>query len=424
MKSVRAGEESGAEALPLADLVVLDLTVARAGPTAVRQLADWGADVIRIESTETAIDAQTTPDYLNLHRNKRSLTLDLKSEAGRAVLHRLVGQSDILVENMRPAVKFKLGFDWETLSALNPRLVMGSISGFGQTGPYAERGGVDQIAQGMSGMMSVTGLPGQGPVRAGAAISDIAAGLQLAIGVLVAIHQRDRTGTGRWVQTSLLESMIGMLDFQAARWTVEGEIPPQSGNDHPTLRPMGLYPTKDGHLNVAAAWGQLWRAFCDVIGRPDLPTDERFARPAGRMANHDQLTAILTAALSTRTTAEWVEALNQVGVPAGPVNDLAQTFADAQVRHLEVASPVNHPTAGDIEIIRNATTLRGVPSAIRRPSPLAGEHTRQILTQFGFRDDEVEQLAAARVVTDAARTAAGTETARGRDDHTRGENPP
>ncbi len=401
MSDARADDDTEAEALPLSDLVVLDLTVARAGPTAVRQLADWGADVIRIERPGLTVSAQTTPDFLNLHRNKRSLALDLKSEVGREVLHRLVAQADVLVENMRPSVKFKLGFDWDTVSVLNPRLVMGSISGFGQSGPYTDRGGVDQIAQGMAGMMSVTGFPGQGPVRAGAAVSDIAAGLQLAIGVLVAIYERQRTGVGRWVHTSLLESMIGVLDFQAARWTVEGEIPPQSGNDHPTLRPMGLYPTADGHLNVAAAWGQLWIAFCEVISRPDLPADERFASPAGRMANHDELTEIITSALSERTTSEWVDALNDVGVPAGPVNDMAQTFADPQVQHLGVASPVVHPVAGGIEVIRNATTLEGVPDAIRRPSPLAGEHTEQILAQFGFSPDEVQQLSTQGVVADA-----------------------
>ncbi len=400
MEDIRSAEATGSSSLPLADLVVLDLTVARAGPTAVRQLADWGADVIRVESPDTALDAQTTSDYLNLHRNKRSLAIDLKTDQGRTVLHRLVGRSDVLIENMRPAVKYRLGFDWETVSALNPRLVMGSISGFGQTGPWAERGGVDQIAQGIAGMMSVTGLPGQGPVRAGAAVSDIAAGLQLAIGVLVAIHERERTGVGRWVHTSLLESMIGVLDFQAARWTVDGDIPPQSGNDHPTLRPMGLYPTGDGHLNVAAAWGELWRSFCDVIGRPDLVTDERFARPSARVENHDALTAIISAALSTRTTAEWVDALNDAGVPAGPVNDLAETFADPQVRHLGIASPTRHPVAGAIDLIRNATNLEGVPGSIRRPSPLAGEHTRQVLLDFGFDAGEVTQLAEARVIAD------------------------
>ena len=243
-----------ADPLPLADLLVLDLTIARAGPTAVRQLADWGADVVFIEppAPEDTSAGRHGPDFLNLNRNKRSLSLDLKRDEGRALLHRLVEKADVLVENMRPTVKKKLGFDWETVSAINPRLVMGSISGFGQDGPYAERGGVDQIAQGLGGMMSVTGLPGQGPVRAGVAISDITAGLQLAVGILVALHERERTGRGRYVQTSLLESMIGMLDFQAARWTVAREVPPQAGNAHPTMLPMGMFPTADGYINIAA----------------------------------------------------------------------------------------------------------------------------------------------------------------------------
>jgi crotonobetainyl-CoA:carnitine CoA-transferase CaiB-like acyl-CoA transferase len=380
--------------LPLADLVVLDLTIARAGPTAVRQLADWGADVIRIEPPGPAARAggHLSPDYLNLHRNKRSLTLDLKHDRGREVLHRLVGGADILVENMRTPVKHRLGFDWDTVSAINPRLVMGSISGFGQTGPYAERGGVDQIAQGMGGMMSVTGLPGQGPVRAGVAISDITAGLQLAIGILVAIHERATTGRGRWVHTSLLESMIGMLDFQAARWTVERDLPPQAGNDHPTLGPMGTYRTGDGHMNIAAPWGRIWKRFCTVIGRPDLVADERFATPEARTANRDELNRQIEVALADRTTADWVEAMNAEGIPSGPVNDVAETFDDPQVRHLGVAAPIEHPTAGPIEIIRNATNIDGVPNDIRQPSPEPGQHADEILAAFGWSPDEIDGL--------------------------------
>ncbi|MEZ5229791.1 MAG: CoA transferase [Acidimicrobiales bacterium] len=390
--------------LPLADLVVLDLTVARADPPPSANSPT--GEPMSSASNRPASASPTRPPRTTSTSiaTSEALALDLKSSEGRAVLHRLVGRADILMENMRPTVKYKLGFDWDTVTAINPRLIMGSISGFGQTGPYAERGGVDQIAQGMSGMMSVTGLPGQGPVRAGAAISDIAAGLQLAIGVLVAVHERQRTGVGRWVHTSLLESMIGMLDFQAARWTVDHEIPPQAGNDHPTLRPMGLYPTADGHLNVAAAWGHLWSAFCQVIGRPDLPDDERFATPAGRKQHHDELTEIIATALAARTTAEWVELLNEVGVPAGPVNDLQQTFTDPQVQHLGVATPTHHPVSGDVEIIRNATTLAGVADDIRTPSPLAGEHSTEILAQFGFDNDETNELLALGVIADRHRT--------------------
>jgi crotonobetainyl-CoA:carnitine CoA-transferase CaiB-like acyl-CoA transferase len=388
------------DSMPLADLVVLDLTIARAGPTAVRQLADWGADVIRIEArqSEGTGAGHHTPDYLNLHRNKRSLSLDLKREEGRALLHRLVGQADVLVENMRPPVKHRLGFDWQTVSAINPRIIMASISGFGQDGPYAERGGVDQIAQGLAGMMSVTGLPGQGPVRAGVAISDVTAGLQLAVGVLVALHERERSGRGRYVHTSLLESMIGMLDFQAARWTVARETPPQAGNHHPTLGPMGMYPTRDGQMNLAAPWGRLWKRFCDVIERSDLTCDPRFARPEDRAQNRDALNREITTALKARTTGEWVEILNAAGVPSGPVNDIAQTFADPQVRHLRIATPVTHPTVGPIEVVRNATNLEGVPGEIRRPAPESGEHSDEILRQFGLDDTEIEVLRAGEII--------------------------
>ncbi|MGI9616426.1 MAG: CaiB/BaiF CoA transferase family protein [Acidimicrobiales bacterium] len=384
----------GTGELPLSDITVLDLTIARAGPTAVRQLADWGADVVRIEpiaGTATA-GGHHSPDYLNLHRNKRSLAVDLKTDGGRALLHRMVAQADVLVENMRTPVKHRLGFDWETVSAINPALIMGSISGFGQTGPYAERGGVDQIAQGLGGMMSVTGIEGQGPVRAGVAISDVTAGLQLAIGILVALHERERTGAGRWVHTSLLESMVGMLDFQAARYTIDGEVPPQAGNDHPTLGPMGMYATADGNMNIAAAWGHLWRRLCEVIERPDLPDDPRFVSPKDRSQNRGELNEIITTALAAKPTDEWVRIMNDVGIPAGPVNDIGQTFADPQVEHLGIAAPVEHPAVGEIDVVRNATNIEGVPGAIRRPSPEAGEHSGELLAQFGLSDGEVAAL--------------------------------
>lgn len=387
------------EPMPLADLTVIDLTVARAGPTAVRQLADWGADVVRIEppAKDEALGSQSS-DYLNLHRNKRSLALDLKADGGRDVLHRLIGQADVLVENMRAPVKHRLGFDWDTVHALNPGLVMGSISGFGQTGPYAERGGVDQIAQGIGGMMSITGLPGQGPVRAGVAISDVTAGLQLAVGILVALHEREQTGMGRWVHTSLLESMIGMLDFQAARWTIDGVVAPQTGNHHPTLRPMGTYPTADGHLNIAASWGRIWLQFCGALGMPDLPNDERFATSADRDKNQDALDQLIVDALAQRTTAEWVDILNEAGVPSGPVNDISETFADPQVQYLGVAAPMVHPTHGEMHVIRNATNIEGVSNEIRSPTPTAGAQSVQVLEQFGFDAAAIDGLVESGVI--------------------------
>ena len=388
------------EPLPLSDVTVIDLTIARAGPTAVRQLADWGANVVRVESPEGGFEAggRSSPDYLNLHRNKRSLIVDLKHPDGRAALHRFVQSADVLVENMRSAVKYKLGFDFESLSKVNPRIILGSISGFGQDGPYGQRGGVDQIAQGLGGMMSVTGLPEQGPVRAGVAISDITAGLQLAIGILTALHERQRTGKGRWVHTSLLESMIGMLDFQAARWTVAGDNPPQEGNDHPTLGPMGMYKTRDGYINLAASGGRLWEAFCHELGVDSWLDDPRFSTVSSRRTNKAELNQLIEARLHDDTSENWVIRLNAVGVPCGPVNTVAEVFDDPQVKYLEMAKPVEHPISGHIEILKNATNIEGVSSDIRMPSPLKGEHSRELLSEFGFTEDEIDRLAQSEAI--------------------------
>jgi crotonobetainyl-CoA:carnitine CoA-transferase CaiB-like acyl-CoA transferase len=316
------GDVGAAEGhLPLDDLLVIDLTVARAGPTCVRQLADWGADVISIHPPSGPVgpggagDRRASSDIENLHRNKRGLTLDLKTDEGRAVLMRLVDRADVLVENMRPPVKARLGFDYATVHARNPRLVYGSISGFGQDGPYGDRGGVDQITQGMGGLMSVTGLPGTEPTRVGIPVSDLSAGLYLAVGILVALHDRERTGEGRWVQTSLLESVIAMLDFQATRYTIDGEVPHSEGNHHPSLVPMGCFATSDGYVNVAGPTGRLLRNFCEVIGLPELPNDERFSSAGRRHRNRGELNRIIGETLARRTTAEWVEDLNDAGVP-------------------------------------------------------------------------------------------------------------
>lgn len=388
------------DSLPLADITVLDLTIARAGPTAVRQLADWGANVVRIESPEGGFEAgsQSSPDYLNLHRNKRSIVLNLKESEGRSTLHRMVASADVVVENMRSAVKHKLGFDYETLSAINPRVILGSISGFGQDGPYGDRGGVDQIAQGLGGLMSVTGFAEHGPVRAGVAISDVTAGLQLAVGILTALHERHSTGKGRWVHTSLLEAMIGMMDFQAARWTVAKDNPHQAGNDHPTLVPMGTYATSDGYINLAASGGRLWEAFCREIGAEEWILDPRFSGTAGRRSNKGELTELIEQRLGTDSTEGWVRRLNLVGVPCGPVNSVAEAFADPQVMHLEMAKPVHHPNEGEIEILRNATNIFGVSNEIREPSPLKGEHSKEILEEFGFDESEIATLSESGVV--------------------------
>lgn len=386
--------------LPLADVRVIDLTIARAGPTCVRQLADWGAEVIRVEvpahpDTPGAVgEHRHGSDYQNLHRNKRALSLDLKHAAARDVLLRLVDRADVLVENMRPAVKYRLGFDYETLRARNPRLIYGSISGFGQDGPYADRGGVDQIAQGMGGLMSVTGLDGQPPTRAGIPVADLSAGLFLAVGILAALHERGRTGEGRWVCTSLLESMIAMMDLQATRWTIDGVVPEPEGNHHPTMVPMGCFASADGYVNVAGPSGRLLHSFCEVIGLPDLPVDPRFDSAAKRSANRTALNEVIAARLRTRPTAEWVERLNGAGVPCGPVYRMDEVFADEQVEHLQMAMPVAHPVLGEIRLVRNAATMSGVDAAARTPSPDPGEHSDEVLAELGFSPREIAELRA------------------------------
>ncbi|MGP7997797.1 MAG: CaiB/BaiF CoA transferase family protein [Streptosporangiaceae bacterium] len=390
--------------LPLGDIRVIDLTVARAGPTCVRQLADWGADVIRVEPPPghaahgASDESRHDCDFQYLHRNKRSLTLDLKAPGGRDVLLRLADRSDVLIENMRPPVKDRLGFGFAEVHRRNPRLVYGSISGFGQDGPYAARGGVDQIAQGMGGLMSVTGLPGSEPTRAGIPVSDLAAGLYLAIGVLVALHDRERTGTGRWVQTSLLESMIAMMDFQAARWTIDREVPAQAGNHHPTSVPMGCFAAADGYLNIGAAGGRLLRQLCQVIGLPGLPADPRFDTQAKRSANRAELNALVAARLRTRTTADWVEALNQAGVPCGPVYRMDEVFADPQVGHLAMTEPVEHPALGRLDLVRNAVRMTGGPPTVRAPSPEPGADTDQVLAELGYPSAEIGRLRADGVI--------------------------
>ena len=388
--------------LPLSDVRVVDLTIARAGPTCVRQLADWGADVIRIEPPAGAGgnvgQGRLGSDFQNLHRNKRCIALDLKAPGALDVLLRLVERADVLVENMRPPVKERLGFGWEAIHARNPRLVYGSISGFGQDGPYAERGGVDQIAQGMGGLMSVTGAPGGEPTRVGIPVSDLSAGLYLAVGILVALHDRARTGEGRWVQTSLVEAMVAMMDFQAARWTMDGDVPVQEGNHHPTLVPMGCFASADGYVNVAGPAGRLLRAFCGAIGLPDLPDDPRFSSAGRRSRHRDELNALVAERLRTRTTAEWVEVLNAAGVPCGPVYAMDEVFADPQVRHLGLAAPVDHPELGPVTLVRNAVRMTGAAPTVRRPVAAAGADTDAVLDELGYTEEQVAGLRRAGVL--------------------------
>jgi formyl-CoA transferase len=379
----------------LDDVTLLDLTRVRAGPTCVRQLADWGAKVIKIEmpeeggaATQTDFSARHEADFQNLHRNKRSMTLNLKDAEGAAILRRMVERADVIVENYRPDVKTRLGIDYEVLSQVNPRLIYASISGFGQDGPYSDRPGVDQIAQGMSGLMSVTGEPGRGPMRVGTALADLSAGVFAAMGILVALHERERSGRGQWVETSLLQAQIFMLDFQAARYLVSGEIAGQAGNNHPTGAPTGVFQTKDGYVNIAPT-PVMWRRFCKAIDREDLIEHPSYATPKDRRNHRDELNKLIGEITATMMSTAVVERLNRAGIPCGPIYTMDQTFADPQVRHLGIAQDVDSPALGSIKLVGQPFTLSRTPSRLVSSAPEYGEHTDEILTEFGYSSEDI-----------------------------------
>lgn len=388
------------EPLPLAGYKVLDLTIARAGPTAVRLLADWGADVVKIEPPPARdgragfTGARRGPDEQNLHRNKRGLALNLKRPEGREVFLDLVRTSDVVVENFRADVKSRLGIEYEALKAVNPGIILASISGFGQDGPYSDRPGVDQIIQGLSGLMSVTGEPGRGPMRVGVAISDTSAGMFLGQGILMALLHREKTGHGQWVHTSLLEAMICKLDFQGARYTMSGEVPGQEGNHHPTGVPMGTFPAADGLVNVAASSAKMWRAFCETLDARHLLADPEFRGARDRARNREKVREAVGAVTADFTVAELVERLNRAGVPCGPINDIGRAFEDEQVRHLRVTRVAHHREDGDLHLLRSPINMSEFPQGPEFDSaaPDTGQDTDAILTEHGYTGERIRAL--------------------------------
>jgi crotonobetainyl-CoA:carnitine CoA-transferase CaiB-like acyl-CoA transferase len=389
----------------LARFRVLDLSRVRAGPNCVRMLTDFGADVIRIEPPQ-GIDPneamfaanRQSGDFQNINRNKRSMTLNLKKPGALAILMRMVKEADVVVENWRPDVKTKLGVDYASLAAVNPRIILASISGFGQDGPQASRPGFDQIMQGMGGLMSVTGIPGSGPVRAGLAVADMSAGLYAALGILTALLEREVSGKGQWVHTSLLHAQIAMMDFQMARYLNDQEIPIQQGNDHPTSSPMGLFEASDGVFNLGASGEGNWVRLCEALNQAGWLQDPEFLNETLRVKHRERLNAELAVIFKHRTVADWVTSLTDVGVPAGPVYTVPQVFEDEQVKHLGVTANLMTGFGKEMQYITQPVTLVRTPSKVVAPAPGWGEHTDEVLSEAGYSEDEIRQFHADEVV--------------------------
>jgi crotonobetainyl-CoA:carnitine CoA-transferase CaiB-like acyl-CoA transferase len=388
----------------LSRFTVLDLTRVRAGPTCVRQLADWGANVVKIDAIledaggEQLGGPRQGADFQNLHRNKRAMSLNLKDPKGLEVFNRLVSRADVVVENFRPDVKTKLGVDYESVKKINPRIIYGSISGFGQDGPYHKRPGFDQIAQGMGGLMSITGAPGEGPMRVGIPVADLTAGLFCAMGILTALLEREVSGEGQWVQTSLLQAQIFMLDFQAARWLMEKDVAQQAGNDHPTSIPTGVFKTSDGYINIATAGGRTWQRFAEAIGVPELVNRPEYATGPDRSKNRKALNAEINKFTEKKSSETWVKEFNAAGVPCGPIYAIDQMFADAQVQHLGMAQHVPNDENRHIQLVSQPFKLSRTPSVMAARPPEFGEHTEEVLAEFGFATEEIAELKKAKVV--------------------------
>ena len=388
---------------PLSRFRVLDLTRARAGPTAARMLADWGAETIKIEQPETLAEvplggARDGSDFQNLHRNKRSITINLKDPKGVEIFLKLAQEADVIIENYRPNVKHRLGIDYNTVYAINPKIVYGSISGFGQTGPYSDRPGLDQIAQGLGGLMSVTGMPGDGPVRVGIPIADLTAGMNLAYGILVALLEREISGEGQYVNTSLLESQIMMMDLQAARYIMDDEIPEQEGNNHPTNTPTGVFQTNDGLINIQASADHLFKRMCDTIGAPEIYENKNYKTNKSRTLNRQNINDAIDVYTIKRSTDFWVEAFAKAGVPCGPIHNMQQVFSDPQVKTLNMSPEIQHPRLGPLKVVGQAAKLARTPQTMHSPTPELGQHTEEILLELGINSEEFEMLKKCSVI--------------------------
>jgi crotonobetainyl-CoA:carnitine CoA-transferase CaiB-like acyl-CoA transferase len=383
----------------LKNLKVIDLSRVRAGPNCVRILTDFGADVIRVEPpvgvdpNEAMFAANRVGgDFQNINRNKRSMTLNLKKAGSLDILMKLVKEADIVIENWRPDVKNKLGLDYESLAAVNPRIILASISGYGQDGPYAKRPGFDQIMQGMGGLMSVTGHTESGPVRAGLAVADMSAGLYSALGILIAVIERETSGKGQWVQTSLLHSIVSMMDFQVARYLNEGDIPVQVGNDHPTSSPMGLFEASDGVFNLGASGEGNWARLCELLNKPDWYQDPEFVTETLRVKNRERLNLALAELFKVHSVEHWVDQLNDVGIPAGPVYTVPEMVNDPQVKHLNVITTLPNVYEKDMHYINQPMHLTRTPSKVVSAAPGWGEHTDEVLESLGYSASEIESL--------------------------------
>jgi len=382
----------------LQGLKLIDLTRVRSGPSAVRQFADWGADVIKVETPDTINGSEDlggrrdSSDFQNLHRNKRSITLNLKSKDGLIIFKKLIENADVLVENFRPKVKKKLCIDYEILNKINPRLIYASISGFGQSGPYSDLPGFDQVAQGMGGLMSVTGYQGKGPLRVGIPVADLSAGLHCALGILTALYEREKSGYGQCVSASLLESQIAMLDFQASRFLVSKELAGQTGNDHPTMTPMGTYETSNGYINIASTGEAMWRRLCNTLDIKHILDDNDFEDDNARTKNRIKLTGVLTKALSKHTKETWIKKLNKASIPCGPINNIKEVFDDPQVIYSKIAESVDHPKLGKIKLVGQAMKLSRTPSKLKKAAPDKGEHTNEVNRDLGYSKSEIKKF--------------------------------